>query len=124
MRVKKVSSAVLVAFCVWGTCNTPLFGPIMAEEASKQPDTSVTLDSKEMAAFLVAYEDYRSMLMKDGITLTPGEFVKRHYAVRIKREGSRVDVYFYPDSKLTLGGDVGYLVDTDRLNIAERFFGR
>lgn len=124
MRVKKVSSVVLVALCVWAACNTSLLGPIMGEEASKQSDTSVTLDSKEMAAFLVAYEDYRSTLMQDGITLTPSEFVKRHYAVRIKREGSLVDVYFYPDSKLTLGGDVGYLVDTDRLSIAERLFGR
>jgi hypothetical protein len=101
--------------------------PRGSAEETGQPEKlapGVTLGSREMAALIVAYEDYRTRLQRDGVTLTPTELGKRHHAVRIRRQGAQIYIYFSPPSELTLGGDVEYVVDAERLQILESIFGR
>jgi hypothetical protein len=100
------------------------FAQVTAPEPREDSSTATTLDSKEMAALLLAYEDYRDRLKESGIALTPAEFARRHRSVRVRRRGVEIDVYFYPDTELTAGGDVSYLVNANELKITERFFGR
>jgi hypothetical protein len=93
-----------------------------AEESggSESLPPAAMLGSREMAALIVAYEDYRTWLKDDGVDLTLAEFIKRHHAVWVRREGSQIHIYFYPASELTAGGGVRYLVDAERLQVTER----
>lgn len=86
----------------------------------KKLGPGVTLGSREMAALIAAYEDYRTWLKGDGIDLTLAEFIKRHHAVWVRREESQIHIYFNPASELTAGGGVRYLVDAERLRVTER----
>ena len=88
--------------------------------SSEKLPAAVMLGAREMAALIVAYEDYRTWLKGDGVNLTLAEFIKRHHAVRVRREGPQIHIYFYPASELTLGGGVRYLVDAERLQVTER----
>jgi hypothetical protein len=109
---------LLIALLVVGT--PPLLSSTTAEDAPDTLAPAITLDSREMAALIVAYEDYRMQLQKEGLILTPAEFLKRHHAVRVRREGSQIHIYFHPASELTLGGGVRYLVDAEQLKVTER----
>lgn len=100
------------------------FAQVMTPEPREDASTAATLNSKEVAALLVAYEDYRDRIKESGIALTPTEFARRHHSVRVHRRGAEIDLYFYPDSEFTAGGDVAYLLDANELKIIKRFFGR
>jgi len=93
-----------------------------AEETGKSEKLApgVTLESREMAALIVAYEDYRAWLKGEGIDLTLAEFIKRHHAIWVRREGAQIHIHFHPASELTAGGGVRYLVDAKRLQVTER----
>jgi hypothetical protein len=96
----------LVLSLLQGTCGTLALAVLLsvdnaqlglsAEEGAKQSGSSeklppaVMLRTHEMAALIVAYEDYRTWLKSYGVDLTLPEFIKRHHAVRVRREGPQI----------------------------------
>lgn len=80
----------------------------------------VTLEAREAAAIIVAFEHYRALLKKEGIDLTESEFVKLHHSIWLRTEEGQIHIYFHPPNQQTAGGGVQYVVDADRLKVIEQ----
>lgn len=93
-------------------------------EAQSSQVSSVSLPSDLMAAFVVAYDDYKTWAKSRGLEATPASLSERHHDILLLKDGTRAYITFSPESPESFGGGIRYTIDLKAYGILKKEFTR
>lgn len=90
-----------------------------AGQVTSGPSNSAFVSTDLMAAFIVAYEDYRTLPSANG-DASPQRLAREHYGITLTREdGNVARIVFFP-AKPGTGGGFEYDVDLKEYSILKK----
>jgi hypothetical protein len=77
-----------------------------------------------MAAFVVAYDDYKAWAKSRGLEATPAGLSERHHEILLLKDGARAYITFSAESPESFGGGIRYTIDLKGYRIVKKEFTR
>jgi hypothetical protein len=114
----------VVASVAFVLMSLPQGSGVASAEAPADQVSSASLPSDLMAAFVVAYDDYKTWAKSRGWEATPLDLSQRHHEILLLKDGTRAFITFSAASSESFGGGIRYTVDLKEYRIVKKEFTR